>query len=326
MSSTSHALKTITTIIPVFNEEGNLVVLHERLDRMAAALKDVRFEFLLVDDHSSDRTPEILRSLAEKDPRVKWLRLSRNSGSHAACAAGLDHAESDAIIIMAADLQDPPELIPQLVARHAEGNQIVWAVREARQGESLFTRLSSRGFYWLMSRLTHLQQPPRGADVLLADRQVVLAFRQMPERSLSLFAAFAWLGFRQSSISYVKQARMAGCSKWTIGRKVLLAMDSFVGFSYLPLRFMSLLGFLSASAGILWALVIFAMRLAGVTQAVGYASLMITILILGGLQMMMLGVLGEYLWRTLEEARRRPRYFIESASASDVADHSAWKK
>ena len=292
------------------------MVLHERLDRMAADLKDVRFEFLLVDDHSSDRTPEILRSLAEKDPRVKWLRLSRNSGSHVACAAGMHHSDTDAMVIMAADLQDPPDLIPKLLERHAAGAQIVWAVRSDREGESWFTLLTSRAYSWLMNRLTELRMPPKGADVFLADRVVVEAFRQMPERSLSLFAALAWLGFRQDAISYVKQARHAGVSKWTLRRKVLLALDSFVGFSYVPLRFMSYLGFLVAAAGSLWAVGILIAKLLGFTQAVGYASIMISVLILGGLQMLMLGVLGEYLWRTLEESRRRPRYFVETSSPS----------
>ena len=307
-------MKTIATIIPVFNEEENLAVLHERLARMAATLKDVRFEFLLVDDHSSDQTQKILQSLAEKDPRVKWLRLSRNSGSHVACAAGMHHSDADAVVIMAADLQDPPDLIPQLLERHAAGAQIVWAVRSDREGESWFTLLASRAYSWLMNRLTELRMPPKGADVFLADRVVVEAFRQMPERNLSLFAALAWLGFRQDAIPYVKQARHAGASKWTLRRKVLLALDSFIGFSYVPLRFMSYLGFLVAAAGSLWAVGILIAKLLGFTQAVGYASIMISVLILGGLQMLMLGVLGEYLWRTLEESRRRPRFFIEESS------------
>ena len=309
-------LKTIAIIIPVYNEEENLGFLHERLSKVFSSAPEYGFQIILVDDHSTDRTPEIMASLAAKDSRVSWLRLSRNSGSHTACAAGLDHCDADAAIIMAADLQDPPELVSSLLARYVAGAQIVWAVRESREGESWFTRAASEMFNWLMGRLTDLKMPPRGADVFLADQCVTTAFRRMPERSLSLFSVMAWLGFRQESISYVKQARNAGRSKWTIRRKILLAIDSFVGFSYLPIRFMSVVGFLAALLGICWALYIMVMRLLGITQAVGYASIMITILILGGLQMLMLGVLGEYLWRTLEEARRRPRYFIEKSSRS----------
>lgn len=308
-------MKTIGLVLPVFNEEENLAILCERLDEIVSPLKDVRFEFLFVDDHSGDRTPEILRSLAEKDRRVKWLRLSRNSGSHTACAAGLDHCDADAAIIMAADLQDPPELIPQLMERHRAGAQLVWAVREDREGESWFTLATSRLFYWLINRISDLRFPPQGADVCLADRRVVEALRQMPERNISLFAALCWLGFRQTSISYVKQARHAGTSKWTIRKKIVLALDSVVGFSYVPLRLMSCAGFALAGAGFVWAITIFVFRLLGVTQLTGFATIMIAILIIGGIQMIMLGVLGEYLWRTLEEARRRPRYFVESSSA-----------
>ena len=312
-------MKTIAVIIPVYNEEENLGTLYERLIKVFSSISEAKFKVLFVDDHSSDRTPEILSSLAAKDSRVHWLRLSRNSGSHIACTAGLDHCDADAIVIMAADLQDPPELISSLLAKHAEGNQLVWAVRQEREGESLFTRKSSELYNWLMNRLTELKLPPKGADVLLADRVVVDAFRQMPERNLALFPAFAWLGFRQASVPYVKQSRHAGRSKWTIRKKIILAIDSFVGFSYLPLRFMSYLGFIVATVGTLWALAILIMRLCGITQAVGYASMMITILILGGLQMLMLGVLGEYLWRALEESRRRPRYFIEQSSQNKKA-------
>ncbi|MBI4028224.1 MAG: glycosyltransferase family 2 protein [Verrucomicrobia bacterium] len=312
----------MSIVIPVYNEQENLVVLHERLAQAFDGVRDRSFEVVLVDDHSGDRTPDILCALAAKDPRVHWVRLSRNSGSHTACTAGLDHATGDAVVIMAADLQDPPELIPTLLARHAEGCQVVWAVREQREGESWFTKTASEIFYWLMNRLTNLNLPPMGADVLLADRRVVEAFRRMPERNLSLFAAISWLGFRQASVSYVKQSRHAGQSKWTIRRKIVLAIDSFVGFSYLPLRAMCYIGILAAAVGVLWAACILVLKLMGVTQQVGYASIMITLLILGGLQMLMLGILGEYLWRALEESRRRPRYFVESASVEETTSQS----
>lgn len=307
-------MKTLTIVIPVYNEEPNLGALHTRLSAVLDTLPETHGTVLCVDDHSSDRTSEILASLAATDPRLKWIRLSRNSGSHVACVAGLDLVDADTVVIMAADLQDPPELLPQLLDRHARGARIVWAVRAGRQGEGWFTLASSRCFYWLMNRFAEVRLPPRGADMLLADRAVVEAFRQMPERNLSLFTAFSWLGFRQDSVSYVKQARHAGQSKWTVRRKVLLAVDSFVGFSYLPLRIMSYAGFLLAGLGMAWAVFILASRLIGRTTATGYASLMIAILIIGGVQMIMLGVLGEYLWRTLEESRRRPRYFVEASN------------
>lgn len=307
-------LHSLAVVIPVFNEEGNLPVLHERLAAVFSRLDGWRGSFLFVDDHSSDQTPVVLRDLARRDPRVRWLRLSRNSGSHAACAAGLHACNADAALLMAADLQDPPELIPQLIDQHMQGAHTVWAVRSERKGESWLTRTASRAFYWLMNRLTNLHFPPKGADVVLVDGAVLDAFRQMPERSLSIFAAISWLGFRQASVPYIKQARLSGSSKWTLRKKLLLAVDSVVGYSYAPMRFMSLCGILAATAGLVWALAILGLKLLGVTQTVGYASLMIAILLLGGLQMLMLGVLGEYVWRVLEEARRRPRYFIEASS------------
>jgi len=307
-------MKTLAVVIPVYNEEENLTVLYERLLAVLSRCDDVNASVIFVDDHSTDRTPEILGSLATRDSRIKWLRLSRNSGSHTACAAGLEHSNADAVIVMAADLQDPPELITQLLEKHGKGFQIVWAARKKREGESWFTIAASRCFYWLMNRLTDIRQPPDGADVFLVDRRAVEAFRQMPERNLSLFLVFSWLGFRQASISYVKEARRAGESKWTVQKKILLAIDSMVGFSYLPLRCMSYLGLLAAVLGVLWAGGLLITKLLGITQTVGYVSIMIVVLILGGIQMLMLGVLGEYLWRTLEESRRRPRYFVESSN------------
>lgn len=308
-------MKSVSVIIPIYNEEENLLLLRERLLNVFEKIDGRRFKILFVDDHSTDKTPELLRSFAKEDSRISWIRLSRNSGSHSACAAGLDHANSDITIIMAADLQDPPELILDLLKKYDEGYQLVWAVRHSRKGESYFTLITSRIFYWLMNRFTELQLPPKGTDVLLADQCVVNSFRQVSERNLSLFAIFSWLGFRQASISYEKKARNAGKSKWGIKRKVILAIDSLIGFSYGPLRLMSYTGFAASGLGLAWAIYILIMRLLGKMHAIGYASIMITILILGGLQMIMLGILGEYLWRTLDETRKRPRYFIESSSS-----------
>lgn len=311
-------MKSITVVIPIYNEEANIIKLHERLLDVLSKINGIKFELLFIDDHSTDKTTELLKSLTKENSHVRWIRLSRNSGSHAACTAGLEHCNSDGVVIMAADLQDPPEIIPNLLLKQSEGYQLVWAVRQSREGESWFTLLTSRIFYWLMNRLTEIEMPPKGADVLLADQRVVEAFRQIPERNLSLFVTFSWLGFRQASVSYKKKPRNAGKSKWSIKRKIILAIDSFIGFSYVPLRLMSYTGFAASGLGLCWAIYILTMRLLGKMNAIGYASIMITILILGGLQMVMLGVLGEYLWRTLDESRKRPRYFIESSSYENI--------
>lgn len=307
-------MKTLAVIVPVFNEEENLPVLYDRLITVAKGLPDVALQVFFIDDHSSDGTPAVLQSLHERDERIEWLRLSRNSGSQIACVAGLERCDADATVIMAADMQDPPELLPRLLEKHAGGAQLVWAIREARQGESFPTRAFSELFYWLMNRMTGLSMPPKGAVIFLADRRVIQAFREVRDRQISLFAVFAWLGFKQDSITYVAPPRHSGVSKWTFSKKVLLAIDSFIGFSYLPLRFMSLSGILFAAGGGVWASYIFVMKVLGHTLTTGYASIIITMLVIGGLQMLMLGVLGEYHWRTLEEARSRPRYFIERST------------
>jgi dolichol-phosphate mannosyltransferase len=306
-------MKRLSFVVPVFNEELNLEVLHRELSQVVATMKEVDPEIFFVDDHSTDASPEILKRLAAVDPRVHWVRLSRNSGMHLACSAGMHEASGDAVVVLAADLQDPPEIVKDLYREWVDGAQIVWAVRVAREGVPLSTRLSSRCFFWLLKRISPVETPKLG-DVLLADRVVVDAFCSLPERNLSFFAVIQWMGFRQRTVPYVKRARRAGRSNFGFRRRVGLALDSFTGFSKIPLRLATFIGFTSAAVGLCWALYILIGKLMGIIQATGFASIMITILVLVGGQMVMMGIFGEYLWRTLEESRRRPQYFVESAS------------
>ena len=308
MSAAPHKL---SIVVAAYNEEGNLPLLHARVLALDWPALGLVPEFVFVDDHSSDRTPAILRDLAARDPRVKVLRFSKNFGSHKAFTAGLEHATGDVAVILAADLQDPPETIPALVEKWRAGAKVVWAVRAAREGESAGTKFFSRLYWQLMRRYSDVQPPKEGADYLLVDRCVLEVLRTSPEKHTSLLSLIQWMGFTQDSITYVKQERHSGRSKWTLRKKLKLAVDSFVSFSYLPIRVMSVTGFIIALTGFLYALTVAIRATFYGSPVQGWPALMCAVLIVGGVQLVMLGVLGEYLWRTFDETRGRPRYIVE---------------
>lgn len=302
----------LSIITPAFNEAANLPALHRRLD---AALAGVAWEWIAVDDHSDDATFAVLADLAQKDARVRGVRLARNSGSHAAIACGLALAQGGAAVVLAADLQDPPETIPALLAGWRAGAQVVWAVRAGPPPErGPADRALSRLYHFAMQRLARLPAlPAEGADFFLLDRVALDALAQCGERHTSVFVLLAWLGFRQARVPYEKAARPAGRSGWTARKKIALLLDSVTAFSFAPLRALSLLGVLTALGGFGYAAVVVGNALAGHPPA-GWSSLMVVVLLIGGLQMLMLGVLGEYVWRALGEARRRPRWLIEQTT------------
>lgn len=318
-------MSIISIILPSYNEEGILSELHQRLSAIARTIPHHDFEFIFVDDCSRDKTPDILLDIAKTDDRVKTIRFARNCGSHAAVAAGLQFCKGDVAVMLAADLQDPPEIIPQLFLEWKKGSKVVWGVRDKREGENFFTIACSRFFYFLMNRLTNVSQPPTGADVFLIDRQVIEAFKQSPEKNTSVYMLIAWLGYSQTHITYVKEARHAGVSKWTTSKRLKLFFDSLISFSYLPLRFMSLMGAISAFLGLLYSLLIFINAFRGIPVQ-GWATLMIVVLLMGGFQMIMMGTLGEYLWRTYDETRGRPRYVIEKNTLIDNTSNCSEKK
>lgn len=315
----------ISVIFPTCNEQDNLSLLHSRLLNLATAMPEHDFEFIFVDDCSSDRTPSILQEIAKEDDRVQTIRFARNCGSHAAVAAGLHFCNGEVAIMLASDLQDPPEIIPQLLLQWEKGFKVVWGVREKREGESSSTLVCSRIFYFLMNRLTDISQPPTGADVFLIDRAVIEAFKNSPEKNTSVYMLIAWLGYPQTHIKYVKEPRHAGTSKWTTSKRLKLFFDSLISFSYVPLRFMSLMGAISAFLGLLYAFHVFINALKG-NPIQGWSSIMIVVLILGGFQMSMMGMLGEYLWRTYDETRGRPRYVIEKNTLLNVTSDCGNKK
>ena len=314
-------MSEVTIVVPAYNEAENLPILYNRLYRVMQSLA-VDWELIVVDDHSSDTTFAVMEGIAIRDERVRAIRLARNYGSHAAITCGLHRARGACAIVLAADLQDPPEAIPQILNAWRDGAHVVWAARGRREGENASTIYLARAYYYLMRHFVGLREMPvNGADFFLVDRRVLDAFIQFRESSVSIMALIAWIGFRQVTITYTKEARLHGRSGWTLEKKLKLALDSITSFSYLPIRFMSYAGFAIALLGLLYAAVVVAIALAGRT-AQGWASLMVIVLVVGGLQMLMMGVLGEYLWRALEESRRRPRYVIEDTiGATDDVPH-----
>ena len=310
----------ISIIIPIYNEKDNLHLLYLRLVNVTNTLGNHKMEFIFVDDCSLDGTSDTLLELAEKDERVEIIRFSRNCGSHAAVSAGLQFCRGDAAVMIAADLQDPPEIIPDLIAKWEKGFTVVWGVRNNREGEKFITCAFSRLFYFLMNHLTDIKQAPTGADVFLIDRTVIESFKQLPEKNSSVYMLIAWFGFSQTSIEYTKDKRHSGQSKWGLSKRLKLFFDSLISFSYVPLRMMSLIGVIAFLLGMSYG--IFIIFNAFYEKPVeGWSSLMIVILLLGGFQMVMMGMLGEYLWRTYDEARGRPRYVIEKNTLLDEKEN-----
>jgi dolichol-phosphate mannosyltransferase len=307
----------ISIITPCYREAENLPVLYQRIKGvMDATAYD--WELVVVDDHSPDRTFDVAAALAKTDPRVRAVRLARNSGSHMACACGIELARGDAGVVMAADLQDPPEILPEILSHWRDGEQVVWACRRQREGVGLVGRLFSFGYYKLLARLVPNETlPPQGADFFLLDRKVMDALSRCPESNFSILALILWLGFRQGQISYDKQARLHGRTGWNFTKKVRLVIDSIISFSHLPLRMISIFGLIVAAAGFLYAIYVAVSYFWVKVPVEGWSSLMVITLVLAGTQMIMLGVIGEYVWRTLHESRRRPRYNIERAVAAD---------
>ena len=307
----------VSIVFPVYNEEGNLELLHEKITEVVDTIEGEDFEFIFVDDCSKDRSPQILESLCDRDPRVRMVRFSRNCGSHAAITAGLRYCCGDSAIIMASDMQDPPSLIPRLLSERDQGAKVVFAGRAKREGESASVLFFSRIYWWVMNHFTDLNFAPKGMDVLWMDRIVIEAFLRSPEKHGSIFMLIAWLGFPQKNIEYVKEARHAGESGWTYPKKIKLFLDSLFSFSTLPIRFISVLGVFTIAVGFLMALDVIYQGMTG-DSVEGWASLALIVLGLGGLQLMILGVLGEYVWRTFDESRRRPFYVIEQAKGLQI--------
>lgn len=296
-------------VTPAYNESKNLPLLYERIRH---ALGQHKWEWIIVDDHSSDSTFEKIRELNANDPKVRGIRLSRNFGSHAAIRCGIENATGKFVVILTGDLQDPPELIPNLIEQWEKGYQVVLAIRTKRPKESWFNRVSAHLFYWVGKRFLGFKGfESTGSDYFLLDRVVVESIRKFQESNVNLIALISWIGFRQTTIKYEKTVRVHGESGWTFEKRLKLFIDSIASFSYLPIRLLTYFGLAVSFIGFTYATLIMFNAFSGVRPQ-GWASLMVVVLFLSGVTMIMLGLLGEYLWRTLDESRKRPSYLIES--------------
>lgn len=302
-------MHTVSIVIPAFNEEDNIETLYERLSAMAAQSAHA-FEFIFIDDGSYDRSFTILKDLSQKDSRVKVLRFSRNFGSHAACLAGLTYASGDACAFISADLQEPPELLLELIDKWENKFETVIGIREL---DANATSIFSRVYYWLVRNFALSNMPERGTDVFLIDRKVVNTIIQMNERNTSIFGLILWSGFRQAFVPYKRELRSRGISKWTLTKKMKLFIDTFVSFSFFPIRLISFFGILVALTGFVYSLYLIYHRLVHGTPIEGWTSLMVVLLFVSGIQLLMLGIIGEYLWRSFDQTRKRPAYIVSEA-------------
>jgi polyisoprenyl-phosphate glycosyltransferase len=303
----------ISIIIPCYNESAVLPETHRRLAEVADRLeKTGDFEFIFVDDGSKDETATVLHELTRADGRVRGLRLSRNFGQQVATTAGLEHAAGDAVVIMDADLQDPPELIETMLARWQEGYHVAYAQRTERTGESAFKLWSAKVFYRLVQRISRSPIPADTGDFRLMDRQVVDAFLRMPERDRFLRGMVSWVGFQQIAVPYKREPRFAGTTKYPLAKMVSFAIDGIVSFSYAPLRLAVWTGFFVLGLALLGIIYAVLLRFfADPSQWVrGWASIFVAILFMGGVQLISLGIIGEYVGRIYGEVKQRPLYLV----------------
>ena len=297
-------------VVPVFEEEEVLPRLYERLKPVLDAL-DGPAEVLFVVDGGRDRSFEIVKELRSRDARVKGIRFSRNFGHQHALSAGLDHARGEAVIMMDGDLQHPPELIPKLVEQWHAGAQVVNTCRESTEGIGPFKKLTAAVFYGLLNRFGNIRLSPNAADFRLIDRRVADRLRDVREQARFLRGLFAWIGFRQVTVPYRAEARPAGRSKYSTTKMAKLALDGITSFSVAPLRLATVLGFVVSLLGFAYAVYALVVKLAGKAALPGWASLIIVVLLLGGVQLITLGIIGEYIAKIYLEAKRRPLYIVD---------------
>jgi glycosyltransferase involved in cell wall biosynthesis len=298
----------ISVVVPVYNEETNIEPFYAALWEAIAGL-DVGFEVIFVDDGSTDQTFELIHDLACQDKRVKALRFSRNFGSHSAMTAGMRYARGDAVVLISVDLQDPPALIGEFIEKWRAGYQVVWGVRQGRD-DPWSKKVLANGFYALIRRIAIPDYPPQGMDCGLFDRRVIEAFNHFSEVSRIVPTLLIWTGFRQTLVPYHREARRSGESKWPLAKRIKAAIDIIVSFSYFPIRFMSYLGIFISCISFVYASFLIVRRVVFGLGGSGWPSVMVAILFLGGLQLIMLGILGEYIWRTSEQVRGRPLYIL----------------
>jgi polyisoprenyl-phosphate glycosyltransferase len=299
----------LSVIIPIYNEESNIPLLYKRLKTVMTDL-NLNYEFLFINDGSKDNSIYLIRELAIIDSSVRFIDFSRNFGHQIAVSAGLDHCKGDAVVIIDADLQDPPELIGDLIQKYHEGYSVVYARRKSREGETFLKKFTARLFYRLLAKITNVNIPVDTGDFRIIERKVVEVLKQMPEQNKFLRGQIAWVGFRQTYVEYERKERNSGQTGYTYKKMIRLAMDAITSFSDFPLKLATIAGFTVSGIAFLVMLYTLYSRFFTTDYVHGWPSLMVSILFLGGVQLIGIGIIGEYLSRMGNNIRNRPLYII----------------
>jgi len=299
-------------VAPCWNEEGNLPELYRRIKEVMTQTGET-WELVLINDGSTDRTLELMQELHAANPHVHYVDFARNFGHQIAVTAGMDYAQGDAVILIDSDLQDPPELILEMVEKWKEGYKVVYAVRSERKGETWFKLFTAQLFYRLIYRITDVNIPLDTGDFRLMDRKVVNRMKQMKEHRRFIRGMTSWVGFKQTGVNYVREERFAGETKYPLRKMVKFATDAITGFSYFPLQLATFIGFIIAALTVPFMFVVIGARLSGNQAFEGQATTLVMVLFLGGIQLISLGIIGEYLGRIYDEVRGRPLYVVNDA-------------
>ena len=306
----------VSLIIPVYRNEDNLRPLYADLEEKFIKQIDFDYEIIMVNDGSCDNSYEVMRELADKNPHIKIFSLSRNFGSHAACLCGMSHSTGDCAIIKAADLQEPTELLLEMIDSWNSGNNVVLACREGREESKAQTGFANL-YYWLVRKTSLPTMPPSGFDVYLLDRKVINVIDNLDEKNSAVTGQILWSGFKTGVVHYTRKARDIGESGWTLKKKIRLVSDTLFSFSTLPIRLLEAVGAVSFAAALIWAIVVLISKLSGNIPVTGFTTLIIFNLFSFGVIMISMGILGEYLWRTFDASRNRPPYIIEEEYSSE---------
>jgi len=319
-------MNTLLIIVPVYNEHEVVDIFYDRMKHILQQCS-VTWSILFVDDGSTDGTVQHIELLRHKDPRVGFISLSRNFGKEYALTAGLDHADTDVVVVIDVDLQDPPELIPKMLELWQQGYDVVYATRKQRQGETYLKKATASWFYKIINAMSQISIPKDTGDYRLLDIKAVRALNKLRENNRFMKGLFAWIGYKQKAIYFDRKKRVAGTTKWNMHKLFSFAVDGITSFSYVPLKFATWIGVSVALFAFVYGLIVIAKTLIFGNDLPGYPSLMVVILFLGGIQLMALGIIGEYLGRLFEENKHRPLYLVDQyqppkqPTAKNTHDH-----
>lgn len=313
-------MKKVSLLIPAYNEEETLPLLYDELNKVIADMQGIQFEILFVNDGSSDNTLNILRNLQEKDSRINYISLSRNFGKETAMAAGFDYVKGDAVVILDADLQDPPELIKEMIKYWEDGYDDVYAKRRTREGETWFKKFTSHVFYRLLQKMTRIPIQEDTGDFRLLDRRAVESLKKIREKQRYTKGMFSWIGFNKKEILFDRKPRAAGETKWNYLKLFNLALEGVTSFTTFPLRISTILGIVVSIFSIVYMFIILIKSMIWQDPVQGYPSMMVTILFLGGVQLISLGIIGEYVGRIFNETKYRPLYIVDEHNNEKIHD------